>query len=158
MNNKLKYKYGGAQTLVELHEEEIKLFCLTWKSAKQIGLKLPTTDDPNYNSLEDLMIHVLNWSKRYLEWIVENLELEHSSIESPPKHHEVPNNLDSYVEKLLKWWETPLVNVADHKFYDKTYNAPWKIDYCIDAMLEHAVMHPVRHRKQLEKFIELTKF
>jgi hypothetical protein len=29
----------------------------------------------------------------------------------------------------------------------------WNVHYCIDAMLEHAVMHPIRHTFQLQELL-----
>ena len=37
---------------------------------------------------------------------------------------------------------------------DQQYPARWKLPYSIDQMLEHAVAHPMRHRKQLERLME----
>ena len=39
-------------------------------------------------------------------------------------------------------------------FMDKTYTSRWKVEYCIDAMLEHAVMHPIRHEFQLSNLLK----
>ena len=36
------------------------------------------------------------------------------------------------------------------KRFNETYASAWGVDYCIDAMLEHAVMHPLRHTAQLK--------
>jgi len=33
------------------------------------------------------------------------------------------------------------------------YPSRWGTPYSIDAMLEHAVMHPIRHAYQLEKLM-----
>lgn len=33
------------------------------------------------------------------------------------------------------------------------YPSRWKTLYCVDAMLEHAVMHPIRHAFQLEELM-----
>ncbi len=53
-----------------------------------------------------------------------------------------------------------MADVPVERFYKPEYEAPWKIRYCIDAMLEHAVMHPIRHRFQLHsenRFSEIKK-
>ena len=34
------------------------------------------------------------------------------------------------------------------------YPSQWKTRYCIDSMLEHAVMHPVRHAFQLDELLK----
>jgi hypothetical protein len=35
------------------------------------------------------------------------------------------------------------------EFSKPVYSSRWGVNYCVDAMLEHAVMHPERHRFQL---------
>ena len=54
---------------------------------------------------------------------------------------------------LLEKWRTPLCNVEPKLFEDKNYKSNWGVEYCIDAMLEHAVMHPIRHEFQLKNLI-----
>lgn len=57
------YKYNGARSLVLLHEAHMKSFLNTWKKAKAANIKLPETDDEDYQSLETLLFHVLRASK-----------------------------------------------------------------------------------------------
>ena len=45
------------------------------------------------------------------------------------------------------------MNVEPELFEDKVYTSNWGVNYCIDAMLEHAVMHPIRHEFQLKNLI-----
>jgi uncharacterized damage-inducible protein DinB len=34
---------------------------------------------------------------------------------------------------------------------------PWKVEYTVDQMLEHAVCHVLRHRRQIEKFLAILR-
>lgn len=149
-----EFKYIGAKSLIELHSQEMKDFCRVWKIAEHKGLILPKTKDPNYASLETLLLHVLSWSIRYMDWIGIQLGIKIEKIESPEEVKDITKIMDLYVEKLLGWWNEPLKNVEEEKFFSKTYLSPWNLPYTIDAMLEHAVMHPMRHKKQLLRFIE----
>ena len=62
--------------------------------------------------------------------------------------------VDDYLEHLLQQWRKPLVEVRGKRFYQPVYTAPWNVDYCIDALLEHALVHPMRHRFQLQELME----
>jgi hypothetical protein len=44
-----------------------------------------------------------------------------------------------------------LISIEESKFFDAVYKSNWGTDYCIEAMLEHAVMHPIRHEFQLKE-------
>ena len=58
------------------------------------------------------------------------------------------------MEHVLERWRTPLQEVGDDRLETTEYPSRWQTRYCIDAMLEHAVMHPIRHAFQLEEFNE----
>ena len=63
---------------------------------------------------------------------------------------------ESHLEHLRERWRTSLADVEEERFDHPTHTSGWGVDYCVDAMLEHAVMHPMRHRFQLEEWIEET--
>jgi hypothetical protein len=50
-------------------------------------------------------------------------------------------------------WRTPLRDVGDDQLETPEYPSEWQTRYSIDAMLEHAVMHPIRHAFQLEELM-----
>ena len=54
---------------------------------------------------------------------------------------------------LLLGWRRPLQRIPEERFFDACYVAPWGPEYCIDAMLEHAAMHPMRHSYQLRRLM-----
>ena len=46
------------------------------------------------------------------------------------------------------------MNITEEQFYSPEYKSTWNVDYCIDAMLEHSIIHPIRHRFQLLELIK----
>ena len=103
------FKSNAVRSCVELHEIELRRFHDTWLTFRASGTPLPATDDPSYQSSEDLVGHVLRSSRNYLTWICD-------CVKRPV-----------------------------------TYKSRWGEDYDIEQMLEHAVVHPMRHRIQLER-------
>ena len=152
-----EYRYRGAGVLTYLQEKRMRSFLPVWKQAKEINVKLPETTDPNFRSLETLLFHVFRASSEYIKWICEKLYLPDPGIDSPPALEVIELRADSYLEYLLKKWRDPLKELDEKVFYDKAYLAGWGVEYCIDAMLEHAVMHPVRHEIQLSNLIADVK-
>ena len=148
------YKYTGAYLLILLHEKHLKWFWDTWKRAKAINLALPLTEDKDYESLETLLRHVLRSARGYMVWMCEKLELSNPEIDEPPSLGNIEQQAPSYIDHLIEKWKTPLADVEENRFSDKVYNSNWGVPYCIDAMLEHAVMHPIRHGYQLKNLIE----
>lgn len=153
MSDSIHYKYGGARALVNLHEMHIKSFYETWKQAKQLGIKLPQSDDPYYKSLDTLLYHVLRSARGYMIWMCEKLQLEDPIINETPSAEIIEEKAVEQISHLIEGWKFPLTNVEPELFEDKVYKSNWGVDYCIDAMLEHAVMHPIRHEFQLKNLI-----
>ncbi len=147
------YRYGGARAMVILHDREMRDFLETWRAAQAATLELPETDDPDYASLETLLRHVLGCAAGYLVWICEQLELPDPEVRPVPEVDVVEEQAEGYLDHVLRKWREPLAGVPEERFYEPDYESRWGPRYCIDAMLEHAVMHPIRHRFQLEELM-----
>jgi hypothetical protein len=148
------YKYNGAQSLVLLHDNYMKSFLLTWQKAKEFNIRLPVTGDENYQSLETLLFHVLRSSGRYMIWICDKLNLDNPHIEPAPHINEIQNKAGDYLNYLLEKWRLPLVDVPEDSFRGISYQSNWGDLFCIEAMMEHAVLHPIRHEFQLKNLIK----
>lgn len=147
------YRYRGARALVLLHERHLRDFVDKWRQAKSVGVTLPRTSDKNYSSLETLLGHVLGAARGYMIWTCDKLELPEPELPAVPQLDEVEAQADEFVTGLLEGWRLPLRDVPEARFEGKTYSSPWGDDFSIDAMLEHAVMHPIRHSFQLDELI-----
>jgi hypothetical protein len=144
-----EYSYGGARALIALHEQHMRSFLETWRKAKKTGVTLPQTTDTAYKSMEALLWHPLKSSRGYIIWICQKLELPDPNIDSMPVIEQIESSADAFLEHLLERWDLPLREIPEERFFDRTYTSNWDAEYCIEAMLEHAVMHPIRHEFQL---------
>ncbi len=151
MAEHMDYRYAGARNLVILHERQLRKLLAAWRHAKTEGVALPETDDPDYASLETVLVHVFRWARVYMTWMCEVLELPDPDIRPEPAAEVVAAEAESYVEHLVERWRAPLAELTMEQTFRPTHTSPWNVEYCIDAMLEHAVMHPLRHRAQLEE-------
>lgn len=149
-----EYRYGAARTMVFLRGQYL-LECLdAWKQAKAAEIVLPETEDPAYVSLEKLFSHVLRADRGYLVWICKMLELPDPEIDPAPSPDIIAEQAEGYIAHLIERWKTPLADVEEKRFHRQEYESNWGVRYCIDAMLEHAVMHPILHREQLEELLQ----
>ena len=146
------FRYGGARALVALHEQHLRACLDSWKRAQRNQVMLPETSDLSYASREHLLHHVLRAARDYLVWICEKLDLPDPGIDPAPEPDAVEAEADSYLEHLIERWRPPLVEIDAERF-GETYPSRRGVLYSIDAMLEHAVMHPIRHRYQLENLL-----
>jgi hypothetical protein len=151
MSSNLHYRSRAVRAMVILHEAHLRRFVQVWRMAMQSSVSLPPSDDPAYVSLETLGRHVLSSAGGYMIWICEQLELPSPGIRAVPNASAIVRDADEYLEHVLERWRAPLVDVPDEKLETPEYPSRWGTRYSIDAMLEHAVMHPIRHAFQLEE-------
>lgn len=146
------YAYAGARALVQLHETQLRDFLAVWREAAAARLALPATEDPDYASLETLLYHVLRAARGYMVWCCASLGLPAPAIAEAPPLERIAAEAEAYLEQVLAGWRTPLAEVPEDRFGEE-YPSRWKTVYCIDAMLEHAVVHPMRHAFQLRRLL-----
>jgi uncharacterized damage-inducible protein DinB len=148
------YKYSGAGSLIQLHAKYLTEYLSVWKKAKKLNINLPETKDVDYESLDTLLRHVLRAARGYMTWMCEKLNIADPEIKPTPEAKVIEKESDEYLIHLLEKWHLPLVEIPEEKFHSPVYKSRWGVEYCIDAMLEHAVMHPIRHSYQLERLID----
>ncbi len=148
------YTSRGARALVLLHEVHLRACLQAWRRAKAAGVALPATDNPNYHSLETLLQHILGAPRGYLTWICRNLHLPDPDIRPVPSEALIEGEAEGYLEHLLARWRLPLASVTDEQLVFPEYPSNGGTHHhCIDIMLEHAVLHPIRHQFQLETLL-----
>lgn len=104
--------------------------------------------------MEALLRHVLRAAGNYMNWICEKLELPSPGIDPCPEPEHIEAAADSYLTHVLERWRLPLAGVSEERMSRPTYKSRWGLDYSIDSMLEHALVHPLRHSFQLEELME----
>lgn len=148
-----KFKYNGARAMIILHEKHLRSCVDTWREAKKLKIKLPETDDEDYKSLDTLLKHILRSARGYMTWMCSKLNLPDPVIDQAPEPDLIEGIADDYLAHLLEKWKHPLAEIPEEKFNAPAYTSNWGVEYCLDAMLEHAVMHPIRHEFQLRNLI-----
>jgi hypothetical protein len=82
------------------------------------------------------------------------LRLPDPGVRPAPDAIAIDRDADSYMEHVLeRWGAEALREISDEQLETPEYPSRWRTRYCIDSMLEHAVMHPIRHAFQLEELI-----
>ncbi|MCL4305664.1 hypothetical protein KJZ99_07095 [bacterium] len=146
------YKYRGARACVLMHEQFMQDFLDIWWASKSAEITLPQTTDTDYQSLDHLLSHVLRSARGYMTWMCEKLNLPDPGIAEVPSLDEIEEHCDEYLEHLLEKWREPLANIPEDAF-SGMHKSRWGQDMAIEGMLEHAVMHPLRHSFQLEEIL-----
>ncbi len=150
----MAFKSRGVRALVQLQKREMNQLLVVWKKAKRMGVKLPATRDPSYQSLDVLMRHPLRSCRGYLTWLCEVLGRPDPRVPDPPEAESVSAAGAAYLKVLAKAWERHMAWMPN-KVLDSfdVHTSRWGAPMTVEAMFEHALAHPMRHRFQLEELI-----
>jgi uncharacterized damage-inducible protein DinB len=114
------------------------------------------TKDPDCKSIQTILSHVVCSGFGYIIYI-ENFV----GIKKPRLEKTFHQNVNNYIEELNKMFEYALnffqnhTNLAIEEFDNsKKIKVNWGQHYDIEQLLEHAIVHILRHRRQIEFFIE----
>lgn len=151
--NKDMFKSNAVRACVELHEIELIRFYEVWEKYCASGTRLPETTDPSYKSPEHLGGHVLRAARGYLTWIGDCVKRPVTDLDSEADLVRIARRGRGFVDEVLAAWRRHLVALEDTELAPITYRSRWGEDYNIEQMLEHAVVHPMRHRIQLERLM-----
>lgn len=147
------FKSNAVRSCVELHEIELRRFYDTWETFRASGAPLPQTDDPAYASPEHLAGHVLRSARNYLTWIGDCVKRPVTDVDRDDDRVSVARKGRAFMDDVLAGWRRHLVRLEKAELAPAAYKSRWGEDYDIEQMLEHAVVHPMRHRIQLERLM-----
>lgn len=150
MSELADYRSRGVRALVLLHERELRAFFVTWRRALAWGVRLPPTDDPDCVSPEAMAHHVLRAARGYLTWSCEKLGLGDPGAADAPAAAALEAEADAYLEHLVERWRAALRDAPSERMVE-VHTSRWGQPFTLESMLEHAVVHPMRHALQLEQ-------
>ena len=151
----MEFRSRAVRSLVELHEIELRAFLATWRRFKASGKAMPEAHgDADYESAERLVAHAQGAARSYLIWIRNVLEQPITDLELTRDPDLIVPRVDAFMEETLEAWGRHLAPLTDEQLAPAQYKTRWG-DLCtVDQMLEHAVVHPMRHRIQLERLLK----
>ena len=148
------FRSRAVRSLVELHEKELQGFVAIWKRFVASGKPLPEArGDADYESPERLVAHVQGSARGYLLWVWEMLEHPVEGLPLIRDASVIVPRLEAFMNETLDGWRRHLASLEDHQLAPKQYLSRWGEPHTIEQMLEHAVVHPMRHRIQLERIL-----
>ncbi len=147
------FKSNAVRSCVELHEIELRRFFDVWETFRASGTPMPATDDPSYQSAEHLGGHVFRSARNYLTWIGEFVGRPVTDVDPDTDAASIAGKSRVFVDGVLLAWRRHLTLLEDRELAPATRKSRWGEDYNIEQMLEHAVVHPMRHRIQLERLM-----
>lgn len=144
---------NAVRSCVELHETEMNRFYEVWLAFRASGAALPTSADSNYASTNHLGGHVLRAARNYLTWIGDTVGRPITDVDLDTDTVSVASKGRAFLDEVLAGWRRHLAAVDARELMEITRKSRWGQDYTVEQMLEHAIVHPMRHRVQLERLM-----
>nr|WP_294872796.1 DinB family protein [uncultured Pedobacter sp.] len=154
----LNYRAGAMGALLDEYEKainELKSVIKGISDAELVEIKDPHTADSSCRSIQTILTHVVSSSYSYCVQIMVNREV---LLERPQKYFR--NSASAYIEDLDEAFSFNVQHLSTIKDAeleefrnDKKILSGWGQLYDIEQMLEHAIVHILRHRRQINKLI-----
>lgn len=151
------YRTGAVGALLDEYENVIKALqdvIADVSDATLAAVADTATTDPNCRSIQSVLAHVISSAYSYAVYI------QHGSRESVPTVADtLRTTAKAYTQSLTNAF-TFTVNVfsqiRDSELEEldpaKKIATRWGQAYDIEQLMEHAIVHVMRHRRQIEKF------
>lgn len=154
---KKAYRQGGLGAMMDEYERaalELKRLVQQISDDDFVRIVDPQTSNENCRSVQTIMAHVVSAGYGYADSIRKSFSI---SSTRPPKrllsYQESVEQLESMIEYTVQTlegrWE-----MTDEEIERVTIDPGWSVTYDLEQMLEHAIVHILRHRRQIEKFMQ----
>ena len=154
----MTFRSRAVLSLVELHEREMRSFLEVWKRFVASGLPIPEAHgDESYENRERLIAHVLMAGRGYLTRIGEWVGRPVSDVNASQDPYEVARRVPEFADEVLAAYRRHLAEVTTEELEPQVHRTRWGDLMSVENLLEHAVVHPMRHRIQLERILDGSK-
>lgn len=114
----------------------------------------PETNDEDCRSIQTILTHVVESGYTYVVETRKSLGesvnyLRKSLLSSGNEYAEALDDMFAYNEKLFE--DYPNIKLEEYDT-SKKFTVRWGQKYDVEQMFEHAIVHILRHRRQIERF------
>ena len=111
------------------------------------------TKSDDCRSVQTIMSHVVRAGYKYADYIREQFSIEsarpqYQSLSRQESLQQLDAALEYTAQTLEGKWE-----MSGKEISGTVINSSWGAVYNVEELLEHAIVHILRHRRQIEKFI-----
>jgi len=158
---KKEFRKGAIGALMDEYERAAAEFKELIKRISETDFELivdPDTEDDDCRSVQTIISHVINSGYGYANYIRDWYKIVKNS---PARRLYKKNEFSSEFDKMLAYTTETLDGKWELSYDDITgveIISRWRsVRYDLEQMLEHAVVHILRHRRQIEKFASKGK-
>jgi uncharacterized damage-inducible protein DinB len=154
-----KYRdHGAFGALIDEYEKtviELQQLIVEVTSEELVALADASTKDPDCKSIQTVLSHVVRAGYGYVVEIRRSIGedvafKEGELLNSVEEYHLALNEMFQYNAQLLE--DHSSLQLEEYKNENKIA-VRWGQKYDVEQLLEHAIVHVLRHRRQIEKFL-----
>jgi hypothetical protein len=113
------------------------------------------TDDESCRSIQTILSHVVTAGYTYVvetrKWLGESVDYKRTPLlENPIEYVNALNDMFKYNEQLFI--DHPNIKLEEYLDSNK-FRVRWGQSYDVEQIFEHAIVHILRHRRQIERFL-----
>lgn len=119
------------------------------------------TSDENCRSIQTICRHVIRSGYGYANYILTALNIPTNSPNVNEMKIESSNDAVAELRGMIDYNLKHLYEMnresIEEKMFSVKFITRWGEEFNFEQILEHAIVHILRHRRQIEKFIRLSK-
>lgn len=158
MTREIKYRTNGTVgALLDEYEKAIYELTLTIDGLDEKGLVFVVdseTKDEDCKSIQTLLTHIVQSGFTYVveirKWLGEEINYRDKvTLNSVQEYKSELSDMFNFTESLFI--DHPDINLTELDF-SKKIKVKWGQTFDIEQLMQHAIVHILRHRRQIEKF------
>jgi len=154
----MEFQSRAVRSLVELHEVELRSFLEAWKRFAAANAPMPEAHgDEDYQSRERLAGHVIMAARGYLTRIGEWVGRPVTDVDPSMDPLDLAARAPQFAEEVMAAYRRHLASITPAELEEQKHKTRWGHLMSVEMLLEHAVVHPMRHRIQLERILAERK-
>lgn len=153
-----EYRKGGIGALMDEYERaafELKSLIESVSETDYTRIADAETKDADCHSIQTMMNHVVHAGYGYANSIRKTFDIPHTPLgDERPQISQA--EIGAEIDKVLAYTEESLENLWEMSYEEMNKTLVFKranFQENIEQLLEHAVMHILRHRRQVDKFL-----
>ena len=157
--SKKKFREGPVGAILDEYEravEEYKQLLLSISSNDYTRIIDPRTSDPDCVSVQTITNHVIRAGYGYANYIRRQFKdplVERKETYDIPDVAAANQELDNMLLYNAETLQNKM-NITEKEIIDNPILTNWGQTYDFEQLLEHAIVHVLRHRRQIERLLE----
>jgi uncharacterized damage-inducible protein DinB len=149
------YRPGGLGAMIDLYEDEIRDFLGFFHTINTEAYLLERPEQTEYlRSIQMIMRHIIRAAYGYANGI--RSALGEPLTTEQPVELESPEEAARSLEEAFRYTEEGLLDkwgMTEEELDKTSMMATWGVPYSLEQMLEHAIVHIMRHKRQIQRIL-----